>query len=136
MTILAACEACAKMRVTNCCDVKITESIMSGIAWIVAICIGGYVVVKLIDVCSKACQEKRKKEWEEKEAERKRDRVLLDKKLEIMKELCYKPVMREETNDSKTTKQYVDVLKSFDDEAKDIEKYLSELEAARKNSHE
>ena len=151
MTVLAACEACAKMRMANCCDVKITESIMSGIAWIVAICVGGYVVMKLIDACSKACQEKRKKKWEENEANRKRDREqldrelaekeaerrrnieLLDKKLEIMKELCYKPVMREETNDDKTTKQYVDVLKSFDDKSKDIENYLSALEAARQN---
>lgn len=87
MTILAACEACAKMgRCTNCCDVKITESIMSGIALIVAICAGGYIVVKLIDVCSKACQERRKKKWEKEEADRKRDMELLDKKLDKLKE--------------------------------------------------
>ena len=136
MTILAACGACAKMRVANCCDVKITESIMSGIAWIVAICVGGYVVVKLIDVCSKACQEKRKKKWEENEADRKMDRELLDKKLEIMKELCYMDVQRKENNDGVETEKWVKVLKPVNDEAKDIENYLSALESARQNSHE
>lgn len=137
MTILAACEACAKMgRSTNCCDVKITELIMNGIVLIVAICAVGFIVAKLIDVCFKACQERRKKAWEEKEADRKKDRELLDRKLEIMKALCYNPVEREESNDGKATKKYVDVLKSVKDESKDIENYLNALEGAQQNSHE
>lgn len=132
MTILAACEACAKMgRCTNCCDVKITESIMSGIALIVAICAGGYIVVKLIDVCFKACHERRKKKWEKEEADRKRDMELLDKKLEIMKALCYNTIEREESHDGKITKKYVDALKSVKDAPEDIKNYLNALEAAQ-----
>lgn len=132
MTILAACEACAKMgRCTNCCDVEITESIMHRIVPIVAICVGGFLVAKLIDVCSNACQERRKKKWEKKEADWKKDRELLDKKLEIMKALCYNTIEREESHDGKITKKYVDVLKSVKDESKDIENYLKALEAAQ-----
>lgn len=137
MTILAACGACAKMSGTNCCDVKITESIMSGVALIVAICVGGYVVVKLIDACSKACQEKRKKKWEENEAIWKRDRELLDRKLEIMKALCYKDIQRKENNDGVETEKWVKVLKSYsNDESENIKNYLSALEGAQQNSHE
>lgn len=120
-----ACLSCAKESTTNWADLEITKWIMCGIATIVAICMLGYIIVKLIDVCSKACQERKKKEWEEKEADRKRDRELLDKKLEIMKALCYNPIEREES------KKYVEVLKSFNDESKDIENYLKALEAAQ-----
>lgn len=137
MTILAACGACAKMRETNCCDVNITESIMNGIALIVAICAVGFIVSKLIDACFKVCQEKRKKKWEEKEANWKRDRELLDRKLEIMKALCYKDIQRKENNDGVETEKWVKVLKSYsNDESENIKNYLSALEGAQQNSHE
>ena len=64
-----ACLSCAKESTTNWADLEITKWIMCGIATIVAICVLGYIIVKLIDVCSKACQERKKKEWEEKEAD-------------------------------------------------------------------
>ena len=89
MTLLAACETCAKMRGTNCCDVEITKSIMTGIVLIAAICAAAYIVVKFIDACFKACQERKKKEWEEKEADRKRDRELLDMKLKKLNDADY-----------------------------------------------
>lgn len=81
-----ACLSCAKESATNWADLEITKWIMCGIAVIVAICMLGYIIVKLIDVYSKVCQERKKKEWEEKEADRKRDRELLDRKLDKLKE--------------------------------------------------
>ena len=132
-----ACLSCAKESATNWADLEITKWIMCGIAVIVAICMLGYIIVKLIDVCSKACQERKKKEWEEKEADRKRDRELLDKKLEIMKALCYKDIQRKENNDGVETEKWVKVLKSYsNDESENIKNYLSALEGAQQNSHE
>lgn len=144
MTILAACGACAKMSGTNCCDVKITESIMSVLALIVAICVGGYIIVKLIGVLSDFFEGRRKRKWDEMDKDCKRNAELLDKKLEIMKALCYTTVEREVSQDGKISKKYVDVLKSDNDGLKNIDNYLEALVAAQgkagastgKKSHE
>ena len=84
--ISAACAACAKMRGTNQYDAELTGFIMKGIVLVAAIFAVSYVIVKLIDACSKACQEKRKRRGDAEEAERKRKAELFDMKIQRLKE--------------------------------------------------
>lgn len=90
MTILTACEACAKMgRSTNCCDVKITMWIMIGIISVVVICAVSFVYLKCKELKAHALSETNKRNWAVEDKRYKTKSELLDMKLKKLNDADY-----------------------------------------------
>lgn len=87
--MLTACTTCAKMNVTNNCDVQIAMWIMIGIVAIVAICVVGFILLKYKELNASALSEVNKRKWEIEDKEYKRKTELLDLKLKKLNEADY-----------------------------------------------
>ena len=140
------CTSCLNRAATNQADVEIAKLIMLGIIAIAIISFAGLIIMKHIANRSKKDSEERKRKWEEEDKDRKQKSELLNMKLEMMKELCYKMEERPEvnvssetkktcgqigeeteTNESKTYKQkHEKALKPSNDE--NVKSYLQELD--------
>lgn len=102
---------------TNWADVEIMKQITWAVVMVAAICVAGYILVKLIEVISKHYSEERKKKWDEKECVRKQKAVLWNMKLSAL---------------GKGPEEYI-VVSAL---GKDLNKYLEEIDNALKDINE
>lgn len=116
------CQTCANEGATNWADVEIAELISCAVITIIAICVTGYILVKLIEVISKYYSEEIKMKRDEKESERKQKASLQDKLLSFIKIHTSKEEYRKEEesvkkaqNDmySNEDKYYINVLREL-----------------------
>ena len=123
--LLQCCNVAAK--VIKCgCDVDVTNNYDLGIAdiichafiFVTGIIVGGFLVWKLIEYIAKGIAGWRKRVWEVEDIERKQKKDLLDKKMQILNDLCY-------DNKDKDAKKNI---KSHD--SKEIENYLEAIDNA------
>ena len=71
---------------TNPCDVDMATTICNAIVAVTTILVAGFLLLKLMEHVAKGCQERRQRKWDGKERIIKQKAVLLDKKLEVLKE--------------------------------------------------
>lgn len=100
---------------TNLADASITYILCCSVINVVFICVAGFLLWKLIDYIAKGIAGWRKRSWELEDRKLKLKSDLLDKKLEILKDLCY------ETKDKDAKK----IIKGGDNQ--DILNYIKEL---------
>jgi hypothetical protein len=100
---------------TNLADASITYILCCSVINVVFICVAGFLLWKLIDYFAKGIAGWRKRSWELEDRKLKLKSDLLDKKLEILKDLCY------ETKDKDAKK----IIKGGDNQ--DILNYIKEL---------
>ena len=103
---------------TNWANVEIAKTICCSFVLIVAICVLGFLSWKLLDYHAKKNADVRKREWEEKDKNRKQSSDLLDKKLQILCETCY-DLSKDEPKK---------VVKKYNDGA--VENYITALNEA------
>lgn len=102
-------------------DVEITKQIGSSFIWIVGICIAGYIILITIKLLFARASERRKRRWEVREKDNKRNAELKERKLNLLKEFCYYEIKAFDGNKDKK-------LKAYDsEEVKMYLKYLDEL---------
>lgn len=82
---------------TSWADVEIAKQISCTLITIVAICVAGYILAKLIEIISKYCSEERKKKRDKEENYRKQEADLQEKLLSFIE----KNTLREEYNKEK-----------------------------------
>ena len=100
---------------TNLADASIVYILCCSVIHVVFICMGGFLLWKLIDYIAKGIAGWRKRVWELEDKNFKQKSNLLDKKLEILKDLCY------ETKDKDAKK----IIKGGDNQ--DVLNYIKEL---------
>ena len=102
-------------------DVEITKQIGSSFIWIVGICIAGYIILTTIKLLFARASERRKRRWEVREKDNKRNAEVKERKLNLLKEFCYNEINASDGNKDKK-------LKAYDsEEVKMYLKYLDEL---------
>ncbi len=102
----------------NCVDADIAHTICYSIVAIVLICTIGFLLWKLMEHFVNCFTENRKREWEKEDIQRKQVAGLIDKKLEILKELCYNPGAEEKPKK---------IIKNYD--SNEVQEYLRALKA-------
>ena len=102
-------------------DVEITKQIGSSFIWIVGICIAGYIILTTIKLLFARASERRKRRWEVREKDNKRNAELKERKLNLLKEFCYYEIKASGGNKDKKLKAY------NSEEVKKYLKYLDEL---------
>lgn len=141
MRMSSTCQTCINETANNWADVEIARQISCTLITIVAICVAGYILVKLIEIISKYCSEERKKKRDEEESSRKQKANLQDKLLSfIEKNTLREEYKKEEDKKEKDKKEkdkmikvqkgialgeslyYIDVLKALI-EKKEIPNY-------------
>lgn len=120
---IQTCYSAAGILTTRCSGMCIAREIRITIIWITLIVFLGMALLKIVDAIVKGCQDKRDRKKENDEKDRKRKAELLDKKLEFLKEYCYKA---SESDKCKKT------LTVYGDEA--VERYLDALDGKDKPS--
>ena len=102
-------------------DVEITKQIGSSFIWIVGICIAGYIILTTIKLLFARASERRKRRWEVREKDNKRNAELKERKLNLLKDFCYNEIIASGGNKDKKLKAYnsEEVIKYL--------KYLDEL---------
>lgn len=118
---------------TNCEDVAIAMTICCALVWITAIIVGGSIIWRTIDKVSKGCQERRKNKKDKEDVERKQRGDLLDKKLQILKELCYRSVERAVSGEEKEITKHEKELRSA--ESKEVSEYINAINEALGTQH-
>lgn len=102
-------------------DVEITKQISLSFIWIVGIFIAGYIILTTIKLLFARASERRKRRWEVREKDNKRNAELKERKLNLLKEFCYYEIKAFDGNKDKK-------LKAYDsEEVKMYLKYLDEL---------
>ena len=101
--------------------VEITKQIGSSFIWIVGICIAGYIILTTIKLLFARASERRKRRWEVREKDNKRNAELKERKLNLLKDFCYNEIIASGGNKDKKLKAY------NSEEVKKYLKYLDEL---------
>ena len=130
ITILQCCDLAGKVikcscnaNVTTNYDFGIADIICHAFIFVTGIIVGGFLVWKLIEYIAKGIAGWRKRVWEVEDIKRKQNKDLLDKKMQILNDLCY-------DNKDKDAKK---TIKSHNSE--EIKKYLDAIDnALSKNS--
>ena len=157
LILLECCKCAAEM--SKCCcniedatnnqDVEIAKTICCALVLVTAIIVGGSIFWRVIDKIAKGCQERRKykkdeedsnrkknadllnRTWKQEDDEKKKESDLLDKKLQILKELCYENKERIDAGEEKEKKKYEKVLRSND--SKEVKEYMDAINEALRN---
>ena len=74
---------------TNPADVAIAGTICDALVKIVTLCVGGFLLWKLIDHVAKSIEDRRKREWTVEDIERKQKSDLQNRFLDFQKELAF-----------------------------------------------
>lgn len=139
MRMSSTCQTCINEMANNWADVEIARQISCTLITIVAICVAGYILVKLIEIISKYCSEERKKKRDEEESSRKQKANLQDKLLSFIEKNTLREEYKKEEDkkekdkmikvqkgiDSGESRYYIDVLKALI-EKKEIPNYSQE----------
>lgn len=99
-------------------DVEIAKQIGTSFMWIVGICIAGYIILTTIKLLFARASERRKRRWEDREKDNKRNAELKERKLNLLKEFCYDEIKASDGNKDKKLKAY---------NSEEVTKYLDEL---------
>lgn len=114
MKVTDAYQACVNKAETNCNDVKIVFIICAAIVLVALIAMGIVWLRKWFELKILKEEFENKKKKEEEDSIRKQEATLLEKKLEILKDLCYGKIEKKKDNNS-SIQEY---LKTIDKEIK------------------
>lgn len=109
---------------TNGQDVEIAKAICHAVVAIAALLVVGFLVWKIIEYIATRCAERIMMKKEKEEAQRKQQADLLEKKLQILHDLCYSS--KEKVKDTNIEK----ILKSAD--CKEVLNYLKAIDPTYK----
>ena len=136
------CQTCVNKVATNWADVKIAEQMSCAVITIVAICVAGYILVKLIEAISNYCSEERRKKRDEEESNRKQKAGLQDKLLSFIEKHTSQEEYNKEKDkvtkvqkgiDSNESQYYINVLRKLID-GKEISELSTEIKTSTDES--